>query len=164
MGVRMRRVLWGFALSLMIVAACSAQTWETSWEQFAKEIAPYPARSENSFDPEVKAKFDGKKVTWEGTVSQSAKYSEETMFVMEMTPQPFKIVSAMAVGGSGSGNVGSIQVKPKKGSLDEWAKVAPGTKLKFTGVLKEPLYMIIGVEGTVRLLFVVNDAEPVAAQ
>jgi hypothetical protein len=79
----MRNVWCGFALSLLMAAACGAQTWETSWEQFAKKIAPYPARSENAFDPEVKAKFDGK-TAWEGTVSKNAKYSEETMFVMEM--------------------------------------------------------------------------------
>ena len=142
----------------------AAQTWQTSWERFAKEIAPYPARSANCFDPDVKAKFDGKKVTWEGTVSKNAKYSEEKMFVMEMTPQPFKIVSGMAVDGGGSVNVGTIQVQPKKGSLDVWAKVPPGTKIRFSVVLKMPVYMVVASGEFVRLLFMLNDAEPLLSQ
>jgi hypothetical protein len=132
------------AVSVLFVAcSLSGQTWQTSWEVFAKEVAPYPARSENAFDPEAKEKFHGKQVTWEGTVSKSAKYSESAAFVMEVTPQEFKIVSAMAVGGRGSGKVSTIQVRPKKGSVDSWKKVAPGTKVKFRAVLNEPIYMVL---------------------
>src|SRR5882762_919140 len=90
------------AVSVLLMACgLPGQTWQTSWEVFAKEVAPYPARSENAFDPEVKEKFHGKQVTWEGSVSKGAKYSETAAFVMEVTPQEFTIVSAMAVGGRG---------------------------------------------------------------
>jgi hypothetical protein len=151
----------------MLFASCGfGQTWQTSWEQFAKEIAPYPAQSANPFDPDVKAKFDGKQVTWEGTVEKNAKYSETTMFLMEVTPQEFRTLGGVAIGGGGSGKetsiqkVTSIQVMPKKGSLDIWKTVAPGRKLKFNGVLKEPIYMVLRFSDGVRLIFKVEDAEP----
>lgn len=155
-----KKLIPGTIWAVLTACGLMGQNWQNSWEAFAREIAPYPARSENAFDPELKAKFEGKQVTWEGTVSKNAQYSEDRAFVLEVTPMDFRIVSAMAVGGGGTGKVSTLQVRPKKGSLNAWKKTTPGSKVKFRGLLKEPIYMVLAFNGGVHLILNVQDAEP----
>ena len=99
-----------------------AKPWATSWEEFAKGLAPDLARSgSDAFDT-----FMRESVTWEGTVAKATNYEHLMlrMFNMEMSRQTFKIDTKQI---AGTAEVTVIRIRPKDGSLDAWKKVPPGT-------------------------------------
>lgn len=126
-------IIIGF--SLTVVTAAQAPTWATSWEAFAKAIAPYVPRSDSY--AEEQSIFDAKSIVWEGTVSKEAEYVEDEMFDMEMTPQTLKIADSQVLR---SVDVRVIRVKVKKGS---------------------PMYIVLGEGHDAALIFKVDDAEPI---
>lgn len=145
--------------------------WTTSWEAFAREISPYLKESESPLNPAVTAKFDGKQVVWEGEVAEIN--SKGNAILVNVAPQTFTFQSNFAVGGRGTVVVKRITVIPKKDSLPDWRKVTPGTKVKFQGILKQPIYLVMAIEETrvvesvfestrgIVLTFKVRQAEPI---
>lgn len=129
--------------------------WATSWEEFAKVLAPDLARSgSDAFD-----KFRREAVTWEGTVAKATDYENLRMgaIELEMSRQTFKIDTAQI---AGTAEVTVIYVRPKDGSLDAWKKVPPGTRTAFRGVFGASSISNLG--GRIQLGIMVNNAEPVS--
>ena len=132
-----------------------AKPWATSWEEFAKVLAPDLARSgSDAFD-----KFRREAVTWEGTVAKSTDYDNLRMDAIEMamSRQTFKIDTAKI---AGTAEATVIYVRPKDGSLDAWKKVPPGTRTAFRGVFGASSISNLG--GSIQLTIMVNNAEPVS--
>lgn len=129
--------------------------WATSWEKFAKGLAPDLARSgSDAFDT-----FIRESVTWEGTVAKDTNYEDLMlgMFDMEMSRQRFKIDTKQI---AGTAEVTVIHIRPKDGSLDAWNKVPPGTRTAFRGVFSAGSISNFG--GRIALNIIVKDAEPVS--
>lgn len=132
-----------------------AKPWATSWEEFARSLAPDLARSgSDAFD-----KFRRESVSWEGTVAKDTNYEDLRlgMFDMEVSRQTFKLDTERF---KGTAEVTVIRIRPKEGSLDAWKKVPPGTRTAFRGVFGGNSIGNLG--GRISLDIMVKDAEPVS--
>lgn len=156
--MRVAYVVIGFALAIAS-AFQAAPSWATSWDAYAKAIAPFIA-DPNDSGFQMLQTFDGKPVVWEGTVAKDAKYVDEpyATFVIEVTPQTFKYADAKP---AGTVQVTILKVEPKEGSLAAWKRVPPGTKVRFRAVLKAPLYAFVTMDDKTEGFFYASEAEPI---
>jgi hypothetical protein len=142
--------------------------WKTSWEKFTQEISPLLA--DRAFGSIFAHRFEGKMVTWEGTVPAdggSAKSlipnTSTSAFHLEVTPSDTKVRSGLMKYQGVEISTISIQkeitVFPKAGTAEAWKVLVPGARIQFRGVLATPVYQLISGANRMFYSFSVHDAE-----
>ena len=120
----------GMFLGLVLAAAClpiaSAQTtepWQSDWERFLDELAPYFQRGDGTFS--IIQRFENKEVTWEGNFIGISGTASNFVDV-RMNPR-----NMFCCGSGGFSSPRAFRVSMQDLDVTPWRALTPGAKVRF---------------------------------
>jgi hypothetical protein len=115
-----------------------AVTWQSDWGMFIDELSPYLKRGAPI--AEVKEKFEGKPVIWEGEVREISLKADAASIKLKM---PAKTVT---LHNGGKISIDYLHLAPLKENAKKWEAVKAGDTIRFRSTLKgDSLFPVVVV-------------------
>lgn len=113
-------------------------SWKTDWAKFVAEVAPYLKRGAPL--SEVKEKFEGQQVVWEGEIQEVSLKADANSVKLRMPAQ------TVTLSNGAKSEINYLHLAPLKGNGKKWEEVKVGDKVRFRTTLKgDSLFPVVAV-------------------
>lgn len=144
------------------------EPWQNDWTKYVDEIGKYVASGGHPSAPPFEKQFEGKVVTWQGSLRRVDALKDGRYVVrMNMPPREIEVPLSLFPGALSPQNktkmtLQSLDVRPSPGTEEAWKQVPQGTVVRFRA--KSGLVVPITAQNSGLFIIDASDGEPLGGR